>query len=422
VTAPFALSAVTATLRGIIGEELLREGLPNTVTARPLDRVSLAGTNGSHVNLFLYHVALSGAWRNTVPPAYAKGGETPWPPLALDLYYLLTAFAGNNEDTPHPLSQRLLGCSMRALHDHPLVDADRLVREDYDNNNYRHTQVEHLRITHQPMSLEEMSKLWTTFQTHYRLSVAYMVSVVLIESSRPSVTPLPVLSRGVGDRGVAVQADMGPPLPTLEAIRTGTAYEMARLGDRIELVGRRLEGDAVIVRFEHPLTGATIEHPPDAIPPASASSVTVTLPNDAATAAAFPPGMYMVGVVVTRATDAGSPRRSNLLPLALAPRLVIADPLPIVDGVDDEGNPTRHISLGCIPHVWPTQRAVLLLGGNEFPAEPRAAPTGTLEVDVSGVPAGTYFARIRVDGVDSFLVDRTKTPPEFDPSQSITLP
>jgi hypothetical protein len=41
-----------------------------------------------------------------------------------------------------------------------------------------------VRVTLQPLSLEEMSRLWSTFQTQYRLSVAYEVSVVLIDSAR----------------------------------------------------------------------------------------------------------------------------------------------------------------------------------------------------------------------------------------------
>jgi hypothetical protein len=36
--------------------------------------------------------------------------------------------------------------------------------------------------------------------------------------------------------------------------------------------------------------------------------------------------------------------------------------------------------------------------------------------------AGDYWARLRVDGVDSLLVDRTQTPPVFDSTQKVTLP
>ena len=46
------------------------------------------------------------------------------------------------------------------------------------------------------MSSDEMSKLWSAIQSHYRPSAAYHVSVVLIEGNGPRVSPLPVLSRG----------------------------------------------------------------------------------------------------------------------------------------------------------------------------------------------------------------------------------
>ena len=63
---------------------------------------------------------------------------------------------------------------MGVLHDHPLLGAEEingaLPESDLDQ------QVERVRITPQPMSVEEMSKLWTTFQTQYRMSAAYQAS------------------------------------------------------------------------------------------------------------------------------------------------------------------------------------------------------------------------------------------------------
>jgi hypothetical protein len=38
------------------------------------------------------------------------------------------------------------------------------------------------------------------------------------------------------------------------------------------------------------------------------------------------------------------------------------------------------------------------------------------------VPAGSQWVRLTVDGVESLLVDRTKEPPVFDPSQSVSVP
>jgi hypothetical protein len=37
------------------------------------------------------------------------------------------------------------------------------------------------------------------------------------------------------------------------------------------------------------------------------------------------------------------------------------------------------------------------------------------------VPAGEYLTRLRIDGVDSQLVDRSVTPPVFDNTQLVTV-
>ena len=44
-------------------------------------------------------------------------------------------------------------------------------------------QVEQIKITPQSLNTEEISRMWTAFQAHYRPTAAYQVSVVLIEST-----------------------------------------------------------------------------------------------------------------------------------------------------------------------------------------------------------------------------------------------
>ncbi len=50
-----------------------------------------------------------------------------------------------------------------------------------------HEQIERVRITHDPLSVDDLSKLWNTFQTQYRISTAYRVSVVLIDTAKRPV-------------------------------------------------------------------------------------------------------------------------------------------------------------------------------------------------------------------------------------------
>lgn len=92
-------------------------------------------------------------------------------PLILDLHYMLTS---------HPLDKisgtrdehRILGRAMQVLHDNSPLELE---------NNQAGTGKK-LHITLNPISLDDMTKIWTTFQGRYRLSVFYLVTPVMIDS------------------------------------------------------------------------------------------------------------------------------------------------------------------------------------------------------------------------------------------------
>src|SRR5207244_3488983 len=119
-------------------------------------------------------------------------------------------------------------------------------------------QVERIRITMQPLSLEEISRLWTGLATQYRLSVGYEVSVALIDSTQPRKTPLPVLARGPGDQGIFSQANLISPFPALDQIQFPNNQVSARLGDTLILNGQHLDGSSIGVVFNHPLWTAPV--------------------------------------------------------------------------------------------------------------------------------------------------------------------
>ena len=73
------------------------------------------------------------------------------------------------------------------------------------------------------------------------------------------------------------------------------------------------------------------------------------------------------------------------------------------------------------PEVLPAQRASLLLGSTEIVADAYVGQTGALTFTATNVVAGDYWFRIRVDGVDTQLIDRTRTPPAYDPTQTVTV-
>src|SRR6266540_559132 len=127
-------------------------------------------------------------------PPSGHDGDTAQPPLALDLHYLLTVYGAGSDEL---LAHRILGRAMRVLHDHSVLDRQEIATALAGND--LGDQLERVRISHEPLTLDEMSKLWGSFQKEYRTSTAYTVSVVLIDSDRASRTPVPVLTRGEGD-------------------------------------------------------------------------------------------------------------------------------------------------------------------------------------------------------------------------------
>src|SRR5262249_23648585 len=157
-------------------------------------------------------------------------------------------------------------------------------------------QVELIKITPAAMGPDEMSKLWTAIKSEYRPSAAYQVSVVLIEGTRPSVSPLPVLSRGKvdpvtkRDRGVVVNPDL---LPPLSAAEPPPHQSSARLGEIITLTGVRLAGAGHRVRLTHRLTPTPIELTPSALN-AVGTELKFMLTNNVAAQSTFTAGQWAV--------------------------------------------------------------------------------------------------------------------------------
>ena len=92
-------------------------------------------------------------------------------------------------------SQQILASAIRILHEKSVLTKqiiDEAIQSIEDNptnndafnkivNSNLSKQSESVRLVHKPLSVEEISKLWSSyFQTNYRLSVAYIATVVLI--------------------------------------------------------------------------------------------------------------------------------------------------------------------------------------------------------------------------------------------------
>jgi len=399
MSSPAALATVTATL-----QNLLTDVTPNVTTQPP--SVARNGGNGEQINIFLYSTHYNSAFRNAPMPHQSRNGERSPPPMPLVLKYLITSYGLNDDDIS---GQQLMGHAMSMLHDHPLLHKSDI--EGITPDSRLHEQLERVRITPDTLSLDDMSKLWSSFQSaEYRLSVAYEVSAVLIESSRPAKTPLPVLQRGKEDRGVAVQPNLIPPYPMIESIDLPDQQLSAVAGDNVKFTGHHLLGDTVTALFSHPLLADAIPVP--ANPGGTETEVNIQLPNNPTDWVA---GVYSVVLLITRAGE--QDRTTNALAVSIAPQIqTIAPPNPIATVAG-----TASITLTFNPEILGTQRASLLLGDREVMADDHPAQTGTLNFSVAKAPLGNRHIRLRIDGVDSLLVDRSATPPVYDNAMLVNI-
>jgi len=436
-----AIAAVTATLRSLIERGFDPARDPNAdpllqgtaVTMQPPDEARGANPPDRQLNLYLYQVMPNSSYRNADIPRQLRPGETGQPPLALNLYYLLTAYA---VDDQQPVSHRILGRAMAVLNDHPLLGRREI--ETALPNTGLSEQFERVRLSLQPLALEDIFKLWSGFQTHYRLSAAYEATVVLIESTRPRSAPAPVLQRGQDDQGNSSVA--GVSLPILKAIRLPRSQSSASLGDELLLIGENLEG-LQSVRFTAVNTRTNGVQPILLQAPAIQTSdegIRVTLPNDAAAGELWSAGFYTVAALVSRGEQTWS---SNELPISLAPRILNIAPANTV-ARDQDGNVT--ITITSRPNVRLARvddttmrfdQQVLLLLGNarqiapEPPPGPPPAPaTPPASSDqlqfvfhMDAVEAGQYLLRLRIDGVDSVPLDPVSETPKFDDAQRLEV-
>lgn len=382
-----AIAAVTTTLRTLLFQGVRDELGSGSVTTRPLDKAR-GSNDGNQINLFLYHTAVSGAWRNMDMPHQTKPGETSQFPLALELYYLVTAYGENDNDIR---SHQLLGRAMSVLHNHAMLNPLEIEAATRPNaldsdlfGSDLHRQIERIRLVLLKLSFDEMSQIWRPFQVQYRISAAYQVSIVLIEGNTPAKAPLPVLRRGSEDRGVVATASLPPSL--LDVVLPH-GKPSAELGDILVIRGDRLDDANLTVRFRSVLSDTEIEVVP--LSPRTASELRVQLPaaTDTSAIAQWTSGIYTLAGVVRR------PQMplwtTNDLPFALAPTVTQISPLTAPSG-------DVTLTITCIPPVRSTQRVTLLWGDREIPLE---SLTPTLTFQIRDAQPGAYVIRLRVIGL-----------------------
>ena len=381
-----------------------------TVSAKAPDIVQEAFSGGAtenQINLFLHQVTHNQGRRNDLLSSVAADGRTRIanPPLALDLHYLLTAYGSENWQ-----AEALLGFALLMLHENPV-----LTRNDISNAiaklpindpaNPLSTplgsagladQIEMLKITPATLGREEMAWLWTALKADYRPTFPFQVSVVLIERQNPTVSPLPVLQRDI-----TAQPNLLSPFPTLTAVLPPKGQPTASLGDTITVQGSHLSGASGVLLIN---SLRQIEQSITALLNVGNTSFQFIPPKLNA------PGELAVGIYNLSAQVPSGPDTltTNSLPFAISPNISTWAP-----GVIASGNVT--LTVPCSPFLRPGQQVSLIIGDQQAAANPFTAATNSPSFTYPALHAtgGLVPARLRVDGIDSPIIDMTKTPPVF---------
>lgn len=402
-----AVAGVSAVLRSLLTNALTSGG-PSSIlggspgiTATSPDLVPVGPDEQPRLNIFMYYASYDPALRNAgLPSRNAQGARISNPPLALNLHYLVSAYGSNQFDP-----EILLAWAMSVLHDTPVVPRETIADALDDllhnpvtpegtliNGSMLANQIEHIRITPETLTTEEIYRLWTAFQTHYRPTTSYQVSVVVIQGTTTFTSNLPVQQRSV------------MVLPMQSPVIDSLTPNPIAAGGTLTVQGSNFIGDTpntTLVSFN-----------------GGAGIVPVTVQGKVLKVV-LPPNLQAgtrslrVQRTVTYPTSL-MPHRgfsSSPMPFQMVPTITNVSPSPVSHG--------GAVTITLSPEVGSMQQAVLYVGDTTIPIEQRPvsgpAASSTLVFPVSAsVAAGTYPLRVEIDGAQSKLtLDSTMGSPTY---------
>lgn len=177
-----------------VGETLLAILRTNMAGLVATDHVTLGSPSDLELDtspwlaLYLFQVTKNPQLNNE-PPSRPDPEHALRPPVVVDLQYLLIPYAQTREN-----EAQILGRAMQVFADYPVLSGSWLQGSLAGSG-------EALRVSLQAIPLDEMVRLWTAFVGKpYKLSVAYFVTPVRIDSALPPISLQPVRERDLNLR------------------------------------------------------------------------------------------------------------------------------------------------------------------------------------------------------------------------------
>jgi len=405
-----AVGGVSAVLTALLNNALSNGGpatvlvSPPGITNKAPDMIATSSDELPQLNLFMYYASINPALRNIgLPSIDSNGSQLSNPPLAINLHYLVTAYGANAFDP-----ELLLAFAMQVFHNTPVVPRDVIQsalsalssgtptsEQKLVSGSTLASQIEHIRITPETLTTEEIYRLWTAFQTHYRPTTSYQVSVVLIQDTQSYQSNRPVQNRAL----VA--------MPLTGPMIAAVSPQMVATGQILTINGSNFLNGApsnTLVSFDGntPVAAASVQ----------GNCVRVAVPT---TLEAGSCNVRVMCNVTFPYSSAPYPCfASNAAPFQLIPTLQPAAKPPYQATQGDA------LTLTVSPAAGNMQQVVVYIGDQAIPQPaqvPLTAPTTSATVTVtvpSTIAPGTYPIRVEVDGAQSLLTqDTTSGSPTF---------
>jgi Pvc16 N-terminal domain len=349
------------------------------------------------VNLFLYQVTPNLGYRNMDLPARGSSGNmVTKQQLGLDLHYLITAYGEKDRD--ELAAHSLLGEVARLLHERPLLTRDFLLEIITEANkptphnlpenvipNIKTSdldeQLELVKLTIENLSLEDMTKLWSSFfkTGSYRISISYKATVVLIDGEHDAFVATPVR-----ERNIYAIAPKPPQVAHVapQVLEYGTAA--------MTILGKNLKADNVRIDFGEGKDIMDLLEPERVVDDqleVNVSSLDI--------------GVHQAQVVhpLYLGTPASLHRglESNTTVFAIAPKFTHT-PNPADAVIFNVDKLTIKVEQG----IKQDQKVEVILGTQKpIQVVIRTEPVDGIEINVSHIHSGTYPVRLRVDGAET---------------------
>lgn len=379
----YAMSATTATLSYLLRSE------GKTVVTKPPDTLA---SGGPRINIFLYQVLQNAGYRNRDQPGRSFAGDlVTKQQIGLDLYYLITAFGGSDDELS---AQKILAESVMTLQEKPILKKELIEAAINDpdiknqmsdiNKSDLSKQIEHVKLNFHPLSLEELTKIWSSFfkNTSYRISVAYKATTVILDGTQEAISTMPVRDRNV--------YNVIPTHPEITYVQPQIIEPS--LQNEITIHGKSLKSETIKIDFGDVSQLADMPSPKFI----SDQRLVVDLPDSLRTGIKHLKVVHPLLIGTPKTLHRGT--ESNAAFFAMSPKILAVSPLLSSVG--------SKITITFEPKINKEQHAVVIIGNSKpLDAEwvdQNLAETDQVEVRIPvNYEKGVYPIRLRIDGAES---------------------